>query len=196
VAPTDYDVMAGRAPGAAVARAHAVPGLHPAHPGRPIPGIVGVFVVPPDRGEGPPTPDQGTLAAVARYLSSEVAPAGVEVVAAAPRYHRVRIESQVVIDRAADPGTVVRSVVAALDYYLHPLTGGDSRTGWPFGEPLRYVPLVQRVLSAVPEVRAVSRLDMLVDGVRIPPCQDHPLAANALTWPESHEVVARPEAVA
>ncbi len=196
VAPIDYDLLATRAPGASVARAHAVPALHPAHPGRPIPGVVGVFVVPPDRGEGPPTPDQESLRAVAHYLSTEVAPAGVEVVTAAPRYHTVSVETQVVIDPAADPGAVVRAVVAALDTYLHPLTGGDAGSGWPFGGALRYVPLVQRVLSAVPDVRAVSRLDMIVDGVRIPPCQDQAISANALVWPQSHEVEAQPDATA
>ena len=196
VTTADYVLLAPRAPGASIARAHAVAGLHPAHPGLPVPGVVGVFVVPPDRGEPPPTPDQESLRSVARYLSSEVAPAGVEVVAAAPRYHLVRVEAQVVIDRAADPSTVVRRVVDMLDTYLHPLTGGESGQGWPFGGPLRYVPLVQRVLGASDAIRAVTRLDFVVDGVRVPPCSDYTLSPNSLIWPEGHEVIAEQERAA
>src|SRR6185436_7073627 len=51
----DYALLARQAQGANIARAHAVAGLHPAFPGRAIPGVVGVFVVPEDRNEGPPT---------------------------------------------------------------------------------------------------------------------------------------------
>ena len=69
VTVADYELLAVSAPGAQIARAHAVAGLHPSHPGPPMPGIVGVFVVPPDRGEGPPTPDEGSLRNVAKYLS-------------------------------------------------------------------------------------------------------------------------------
>jgi predicted phage baseplate assembly protein len=190
VTVTDYELLAERAPGAHVARAHAMAGAHPAHPGRPLPGVVGVLVVPPDRGEGPPTPDEGTLRAVARFLGERVAPAGVEVVAAGPRYHRVRTESEVLVDPAADPGSVVRAVVAALGKYLHPITGGDAGEGWPFGGAIRYVPLVQRVLGADPGVRAVPRIDLIVDGVRVPACADRALSPNSLLWPETHEVAA------
>lgn len=190
VTVADYELLAQRAPGARIARAHAVAGVHPAHPGRPLPGIVGVLVLPYDSGEGPPTPDEGTLRAVARYLSERVAPAGVEVVAAAPRYHRIRTESQVVVDPAADPGSVVRAVASALARYLDPIEGGDGGEGWPFGGPIRYVPLVQRVLASDPHVRAVPRLDLIVDGVRVQPCTDRALSPNSLPWPETHEVVA------
>jgi hypothetical protein len=156
-----------------------------------------VFVVPaPHAGDtGPPTPDEATLEAVARYLAGTVAPAGVEVVTAAPRYHRVRVEAQLVTTSDADATTVVRAAAAAIDAYLDPIVGGDAGGGWPFGGTLRYVPLVQRVL-AVPDVRAVSRLDFVVDGVRVPQCADRTLSANALVWPEVHELTAVAEAAA
>src|SRR5947207_3585959 len=83
VTTADYALLARQAQGALVERAYAVAGLHPAFPGRAIPGVVAVFVVPPDRGEGPPTPDEDTLRRVAAHLSENAAPAGVEVVAAA-----------------------------------------------------------------------------------------------------------------
>jgi predicted phage baseplate assembly protein len=193
VTTADYEVLARRAPGADVARAHAVAGLHPAHPGRPVPGVVGVFVIPGRRGDGPPLPDEGTLQATARFLSEEVAPAGVDVVVAAPTFHRVRVEAYVIADRAADPAALARRIAEALDAYLDPLRGGDGGRGWPFGGPVRYTPLVQRVLSADPQVRAVPRLAFVFDGMRVLPCADRAIAPHALVWPEGHEVAVERE---
>jgi predicted phage baseplate assembly protein len=189
VAVADYELMAVRAPGAQVVRAHAVSGLHPAHPGIPIPGVVGVYVVPPDRGEGPPTPDEGTLRAVAEYLSATVAPAGVQVVAGAPFYHKVRAEIGVVIDPAADQGDTVRRLTAALDAYIHPLAGGEDGTGWPFGAALRYSPLLRRLVTGIDGVRAITRLTLVIDGARVAACTDFAPRPHALFWPTPHEVV-------
>jgi predicted phage baseplate assembly protein len=188
VTTADYEVLARRAPGADVARAHAVAGLHPAHPGRPVPGVVGVFVVPSRRDGGPPVPDEGTLQATARFLSEEAAPAGVDVVVAAPAFHRVRVEARAIADRAADSAALARRIADSLDAYLNPLVGGDGGRGWPFGGAVRYTPLVQRVLAADPQVRAVPRLAFVVDGVRVLPCTDRAIAPHALVWPDGHEV--------
>lgn len=189
VTVADYALLARRAQGALIERAYAVAGLHPAFPGRPIPGVVGVFVVPPDRGEGPPTPDEETLRAVASHLSKYAAPAGVEVVAAAPHYHRVRIEVAVVLATGADAGETVRKVSQTLDEYLHPLRGGEDKTGWPFGGALRYQGLVHR-LTGIAGVSAVRNINIIADGVRFLACQDFVPAANALLWPDIHQVVA------
>ncbi len=190
VTEADYELLALRSPGADVARAHAVSGLHPSLSGTPIPGLVGVFVVPRDRDEGPPTADEGCLRAVAEYLSREAAPAGVEVVAAAPRYHRVRAEVGVVVsDPAADVGAAVRRVLAELDLYFDPLSGGEDGTGWPFGGAIRYMPLLRRILARVAEVAAVPRLNLVVDEVRVPACQDASISPHGLLWPAGHEVV-------
>ena len=188
VTVADYALLALRSDGAQVARAHAVSGRHPAHPGRPIPGVVAVYIVPPDRGEGAPIPDEQSLDAVARFLSRTVAPAGVEVVAAGPRYHTVRAEVGLVADPDFNTAAVVASTLDALDEYLHPITGGDDKLGWPFGGPLRYSAL-QRRLLAVGGVSAIVRLNLVVDGVRRPRCSDFMTAANALLWPEGHEVI-------
>jgi hypothetical protein len=188
VTVADYALLAQRAPGADVRRAHAVAGLHPAYPGRPIPGVVGVLIVPPDRDEGPPTPDEGSLRAVAEFLSRQAAPAGIEVVVGAPVYHRVRAEVGLVLERTADMADTVGRVLAALNRYLHPLEGGDQSEGWPFGGALRY-PALLRLIANVGGVHAVPRLNLVVDGVRLPACQDVPIAAHTLVWPDGHEVV-------
>jgi hypothetical protein len=181
--------MALRAPGAQVVRAHAVSGLHASYPGMPIPGVVSVFVVPPHRDEGPPTPDSESLRAVAKFLADEMAPAGVEVVATAPAYHLVRAEIGVVIDPAADPAATVRNLAAALDAYIDPISGGEDGNGWPFGGPLRYSPLLRRLVTGVDGVRAISRLTLVVDGARIPECTDFQPRPYALLWPATHEIV-------
>ena len=188
VTVADYALLAERAPKAQVERAHAVSGLHPAFPGSPIPGVVGVFVVPPDRGEGPPTPDQETLRAVAEFLSKGAAPAGVDVVAASPRYHKIRAEVGVLIHPEANAGETVRRVIEMLNRYFHPLSGGDDGEGWPFGGTLRY-PIVLRSITNVDGVRAVPRLNFVVDGFRIRACTDYAISADALFWPEGHQVI-------
>lgn len=188
VALADYDLLARRARGAQVARAHAASGLHPLFPGRRIPGVTGVFVVPPDRGEGEPTADQQTLQAVARYLSGSVAPLGAEIVAAAAKYHRVRVEARVVLDAASNAGAVISQLLATIDGYLHPITGGDDGQGWPFGAPLRWQSLERRML-AVGGVRGLSRLNLVVDGNRLASCTDYRTPEHELLWPVTHEIV-------
>lgn len=189
VTVADYPLLALRTRGSRVARAHALSGVHPAFPGRLVPGVVAVFVVPRDSAPGePPIPTQEDLRAVASGLAALSAPAGVEVVAAAPRYRRVRAEADVVVDPAADAGKTVTSVLDAVDRFLHPLTGGDDGEGWPFGRTLEHNDLLRR-LVALPGVRAIPRLILVVDGVRLRGCTDVPLGPGELFFPQGHEVV-------
>ncbi|CAL9604637.1 putative baseplate assembly protein [Streptomyces sp. enrichment culture] len=184
VAPADYGVLATRAPGATVARARGVPGLHPDFPGAPIPGVVGVLVVPPgDDGGEPPVPTAATLRAVADHLGREAAPAGVTVVAAPATYRRVAVEAWVVLDPDRDRAAVLAAARDAVRLHLDPLRGGDDGEGWPFGGALRHAALVRRLLAA-DGVLAVSRLSLTVDGIRLPPCTDHAIGPHDLVWPE------------
>jgi predicted phage baseplate assembly protein len=190
VASADYEVLALHATGALVARAHAVPGFHPAFAGTPIPGVVCVFVIPIERDSGPPIPDQDTLRAVSTYLSEGLAPAGVEIVAAAPVYHSVRVEVSVVIDASVSRGDTVNAVLALLNSYLDPVTGGDDGRGWPFGGTLSNISLVRKLVTEVNGVSAVPSLRFVVDGVRGAACADFPISANSLVWPQTHQVLA------
>jgi predicted phage baseplate assembly protein len=185
VAPADYGLLATRAPGATVARAHGVPGLHPDFAGRPIPGVVGVLVVPPFDGTGgaPPEPTAETLRAVAGFLTREAAPAGITVVAAPVRYRRVAVEARVVPAPDQDRASVLTRAADAVTTYLDPLRGGENGAGWPFGGAVRHTPLVRRLL-AVDGVLAVSGLALTVDGLRQPPCTDVTIPPDALVWPE------------
>ena len=188
VTVADYSLLAQRAPGALIARAHAVAGLHPGFPGRPQPGVVAVFVVPADGPEHPLLPDAQALSAVANYLTETLAPAGVEVVVAAPRYHRIRVETGIVIDLRASASQTVSLVLAQLDRYLDPRIGGADGRGWPFGGRLVYTELVQQV-SLVPGVHAVQHLNLVVDGARVLACVDHDISPHGLLKTATHEVV-------
>jgi hypothetical protein len=191
VLPSDYELLALSVPGARVRRIHAMPGRHPQMRTALIPGVVGLLVVPPEESgpqSGPPTPDEQTLRAVASHVSRELAPAGVEIVAAAPVYHSVRIEAQVRLKAGADRGAAVTRLLEDLDGYLHPLKGGDEGTGWPFGGALRHDALVRRLLQDK-EVVAVPRLGMVVDGRRVPLCQDREIGEHDLLWPEEHLIL-------
>ena len=194
VTPADYGVLAVNAPGALVARAQGVAGLHPGYPGALIPGVVGVLCVAPDTGTGlPPVPGENDLREVTIFLSGQAAPAGVQVAAAAASFHLVKVEAWLGLDPDQDQTDLLRTAGAALDGYLHPLTGGEAGTGWPFGWPLQHVELVRRLLQ-VPGVRAVSQLNVVLDGVRYPPCTDVPIPANTLLWPASHLLLPVPGA--
>jgi hypothetical protein len=189
VAAADYEVLALRSVGAQVARAHAVPGFHPAYPGAAIPGVVGVFVIPLERGTGAPVADEETLRAVSSYLSATLAPAGVEVVAASPVYHAVRVVASVVFEAFASRSQAVQTVINALNQYLDPVTGGDDQQGWPFGGGLSNVAFV-RLLLGIPGVSAVPTLSFVVDGIQGQWCADASIPANSLVWPGGHQIVA------
>jgi len=189
VAVADYEILTLRATGALVARAGAVAGFHPSFPGTFIPGVVCVLVIPPELGSGPPVPDAGTLLAVSTYLSSNLAPVGVEIVAAAPLYHTVSVEASVVIDPSVSRNDAVQSVISLCDSYLDPITGGDDGLGWPFGGTLSNAAFVRQLLT-VDGITAVPSLLFIVDGIRGQKCGDVSIPANDLVWPQNHNILA------
>jgi predicted phage baseplate assembly protein len=189
VTAADYALMTLRSEGARVERAFGAANVHPSFPGVPIPGVVTVFIVPPIVDVGPPMPTEQELRGVSESLSRALAPLGVEVVAAAPRFRRVRAEARVVVDPAADTAAAIAFVLDRLNTYLHPLRGGTSGEGWPFGATLVYNDLLQQLVSPEKGVRAVPRLTLVVDGLRQAQCADVPIGPHELFWPQQHEVV-------
>lgn len=189
VTVADYAVMATFAPGANIRKAHAISGYHPQFPGQHIPGVVGLLVVPEIDEAGPPTPDEQALRAVANFLTSTIAPAGVEIVAAAPKYRIVRAEIGFVGKRGSDLGVSMRRLSEELSNYLHPLYGADDGEGWPFGQALVFSSLQQRLLTRVPDVLAIPRLRLVIDGVPQRHCSDVILKDVELFWPADHQVL-------
>lgn len=189
VTAADHEELALSTPGVAVARAHALVGAHPAHPGRTVPGAVTTLVVPrvpraPADSAGPdavplPVPDPGTLSAVrARLERGRLLGAGVFV--APPRYRPVRVRVTLAADTARR-----RLLEAALRRHLDPLVGGDG-TGWPFGGVLRPSALLraaQRALEAAGDRTPVQAVAVALDEGPYASCGDVPLRAGELPGP-------------
>jgi predicted phage baseplate assembly protein len=185
----DYELLALGATGADVARARAIDSYDARFPGATMPGSVTVLIVTSDRGSELPIADNGTLTAVAEWLTETVAPAGIQVVAAVPAFERIGVRTSVTIADGADTGQVVATALANLQAYLHPLTGGADGTGWPFGGIIRHQALTRLLIDRTPGLVAVQTLNLVVDGVARGACRDWEIGQHALIWPEGHEVI-------
>jgi hypothetical protein len=82
---------------------------------------------------------------------------GVSVFLDSPRYRGVRVVASVTGTRNAQVDQVGERAAAALRAYLHPVTGGRDRRGWPFGRRLVAGELFG-VLLDVPGVDVVDEL--------------------------------------
>jgi predicted phage baseplate assembly protein len=186
VAVEDFDLLARQAGN--VARAKTLPLVHPQFPGVMVPGAVTVIVV-PDSGAPNPQPSDGLLRTVCAYLETRRL-LTTELFVVGPKYVEVSVEAEVVAGDTADTGQVKQDIEAALATYLHPLTGGDQGTGWPFGGALRYSKVVNRVFG-VAGVESVASLVLIVDGERQPECRDvaiEPIAPHALVFSTTHTI--------
>ena len=188
VTVADYALEAFAAPGADVSRAHAVGGTHAGLDNARVPGTVSVYLLGPRAVSSPPYPGQASLDAVAAYLCAQVAPGGVEVVAAAPHFHEVSVRATLVVAPGGDFGEVLRATLRELDAYLDPLTGGGDGRGWPFGGILQYAALVRHVIANVPGLVALATLNLTVDGEALGACSDFTPRPNSLLWPLPHEL--------
>jgi predicted phage baseplate assembly protein len=187
VVEADYGLIARQADGAVVTRAIGVANRHPALPGVPLAGVVGVLVLGRRREAGPPLPSEEELLAVARHVSEHM-PTGIEVVASAPHFHAVTVEVAFVGRARIDAAAAVVAVKDELDRYFDPLHGGEDGLGWPFGGTIVYSALLRRLLS-IGDVVGIERLTLTVDGRRVASCEDCALEPHALLWPGGHEVV-------
>lgn len=186
----DFSVLAQQAGN--VRRATALPLAHPSFPGVQVPGAVTVIII-PDSAAPNPQPSDGLLRTVCEYLDARRL-LTTELFVVGPRYVTVSVEATVVSADDADPAGVKSSVASALSGYLHPLTGGDDGTGWPFGGPIRYSKVMQKVFS-VKGVDSVPSLVLIVDGDRQPECRDVPLdpiAPHALVYATEPAITVTP----
>ena len=189
VTPADFALLARQVPGSDVTRAHVIAGRDVRFPGAPVPGTVSLLLTGSDRGTEPPLPDAGTLEQVADWLCRNAAPAGIQIVAAAPQFIDVGVRASVVLRAGTDAGTTIAQALQNLHDFLHPLRGGADRDGWPFGGAIRYQALVRMLLERTPGLLAVARLNLVVNGTLRAHCQDFALPSGALIWPAGHELV-------
>jgi predicted phage baseplate assembly protein len=191
----DFELLSIGTPGARVRRAKALPLRHPAFGEVSIPGAVTVIVV-PDTSDPAPQPNETTLRLVCAHLNRHRLLTS-EVHVVPPTYRKVRIEAEVIVQPDGDLAEAKRGVEDALTAYLHPLTGGDEGTGWPFGRDV-FFSSVYRVILGVTGVDRVrdGELFIWLDGERQIFCRDVPIGGGALTYTEGHDIrVAYPGSV-
>lgn len=183
VTADDFESLAREAGN--VKRAKALPLNHPQFPGTPVPGVVSVIVV-PDAAGTHPMPSAETMRAVCVHLD-ERRLITTEVFVLAPRYRRVSIDTDVIVDDLADLAVVENDVTDALLHFLHPLTGGENGDGWPFGGTISYSQLDRQIFS-VAGVRSVERLIITVDGEEALECRNVAIGADELVYSDQHTV--------
>lgn len=181
VTAEDFETIALQAP-AAVGRVHALPLTHPQYPGVPVPGAVTVVVVPNSPGPAP-VPTVHTLAEVCAQLESHRL-ITTEVFATGPHYRTVTVVADLIVAPGSDSTVVQNAVSQRLVSWLHPLTGGDEGTGWPFGGTIYASSLLGLILTT-PGVARIRDNQMLVElaGERQMFCRDVDIAVGELLHP-------------
>jgi predicted phage baseplate assembly protein len=180
----DYETLARSAPGARVARAHAVPNHCPSLECVEAPGTVALVVM-PSLPAGKPRPSAGLLALVrSRLEDRRVLGTRIEVVG--PNYLELAVQAKVRALRGCDPERLRRAVADALDLFLDPLRGGPDAAGWPLGRDVYRAEILQ-VIDEVAGVDHVLELALIPAGGE-PVCGNVCLKPTWLTTSGKHRV--------
>lgn len=186
VTAQDFETIALQTP-APVARANALALHHPAFPNVEVPGAVTVVVVPQVPGDAP-VPSSATLQLVCKQLNAHRL-ITTEVFAVGPTYRKVMISAEIVAAGDANLASVEEAVSAALVQWLHPLTGGEEGTGWPFGGTIYASSLFRVVQVAGVERIKDNQLLVTLDGVQQPFCRDVTINPGELLEPLTPQLV-------
>ncbi|MER6784324.1 baseplate J/gp47 family protein [Streptomyces sp. NPDC000658] len=160
----DFERCALATPGTSIARARAFVETDPRVPGYRAAGCVTVVIV-PGLPQARPEPSAGLLDAVRSWLGTRRT-LGTRVLVTGPRYVPVAVQATAVLRPGAEREATTRAAMAALNRFLHPLTGGPKAQGWPFGRDVRRSEVMQ-VLDAIPGVDHIRALTFVTtDGDR------------------------------
>ncbi|MBS1824047.1 MAG: putative baseplate assembly protein [Acidobacteria bacterium] len=166
-----------------VARVRCLPTVAPA-PGGGLAfqaGAVTVQVAPKGT-ELRPQPSQGLLRQIREFLAqTALANIGDGIYVKGPDYAEVRVAATLVPLRPELTSVVIRQATAALEAFLHPLTGGEDRSGYAFGRPvyLSEVFAVLERIEGVDHVVSASFIDLPGAGV-------FPVPSNSLASSGAH----------
>lgn len=164
VTPADFQRHALATPGVPLARARAVPGLHPLLPTVHAAGCVSVVLLPDADGPAP-EPSAALRTTVARYLERRRLIA-TELHVIGPTWRDLAVIATLHLVRGADPATVEAEAARCLDAMFHPLSGGDEGLGWPPGADVHAADVMAR-LEALEPVDGVT--DLALEAGE-PPC--------------------------
>ena len=95
-------------------------------------GQAGVIIVPDEPGSARPAPSLVLLGQVLEYLRQRCPPTA-DLWVAGPEWIAVTVRATVAVTSVAEANPVADRARAALDRYLHPLTGGPEGQGWALG---------------------------------------------------------------
>lgn len=123
-------------------------------------GRVDVVIVPHSTARQP-TPSLGLIERVETYLSQRCSPT-MALQVTEPQWVEVTVSATLVPTSFQQADTVRRLAVAALDQFLHPLTGGLQRQGWPF-DRRPHQSDIYAVLGKVPGVDHITHLSLSLD---------------------------------
>jgi predicted phage baseplate assembly protein len=156
------------------------PGRPPTTPGDPgMAGTLGVVIVPQDN-SARPTPTLGLLEDVRAYLLERCS-AGARLWVAGPDWLEVVVRATVAASSLRDADAVRMRVLAALERYLHPLTGGPRATGWAFSR-IPYPSELYALLNGVEGVDHVRELAVTTPSV------EGAIPDTALIYSGTHQV--------
>ena len=133
------------------------------------------LVIVPDGREARPTPGLHLIERVRRFVQ-ERSSATADLWVAGPEWVAVSVNVSVAPTSLALADVVIANVQNALNYYLHPLTGGVQGYGWPFGVIPRRSDLFA-MLETVDGVDHVRRLE-----VTLAPITAHGDQDELRTW--------------
>ncbi|MET0887588.1 MAG: hypothetical protein ABWX92_14195 [Mycetocola sp.] len=157
VTAADMERIALATPGTALWRARALPWVDPRLPGLRADGCITVVVV-PHLPVARPEPTPGLLAAVRVQLEG-MRTLGTRIFVVGPEYVAIGVSARLVLMPGAPGADVIEAATQAVRSFLHPVTGGPTGRGWPFGRTVRRTEVLQ-VLDSVPGVDRVDGLEL------------------------------------
>jgi predicted phage baseplate assembly protein len=171
VTAQDLEDLAVAASADVAAAAATVPIFNPyslwLNPNAPVPtpdhalaeaGRMGVIIVPNEPESARPTPSLVLLSQVQEYLRQRCPPTA-DLWVAGPEWIAVTVQATVVVTSVAEADPAGDRARAALERYLHPLTGGPEGQGWAFGRRPRGSDL-SALLGAIAGVDHVGALSV------------------------------------
>jgi hypothetical protein len=176
----DYESLAREA-SPAIAAVRVLPAT--ASNGRPAAGSLTVIIVPQSQ-DAQPQPSFELRQIVHGFLTLR-APATVSALNIAvigPTYLPVGVAGILVPRDVSTAGNIAQAATAALQAFLHPLTGGPDGDGWAFGRGV-FASDVAAILEAIPGVDHTEFLELQLNGTP---------AGDSVTVPSDRMVVAGP----
>jgi len=176
----DFSYLAKETPGVAVHTAYALAGKRPKDGAFVSKAGAVTVVVLPTNSEPTPQPSEAQLRTLCQWLEPRRL-VTTELYVTGPRYTKIgSINARLTVLADHDLAQVTEAATQALLDFMHPLTGGRDRQGWPFGEDIFHGDLYDLLLGQS-GIRRVSGLHLTLD--RVP---DADPTADVTALPEGH----------